>query len=71
MQFGSASSNEFIEDVITVSGISGYVTDLDVEMQIGHTWVSDLDIQLSYGGTTIQLIDRQGSSGDNVDVTFR
>ena len=60
-----------IDDVINVSGVSGLVSAIDVEMKMDHPWVWDLHISLSYDGTSIVLISGQGSSGDHINVTVR
>ena len=54
------------------------LTDVDVNVQIEHTWVGDLIIQLqSPSGTTVTLLDRPGVDGsgfgcsdNNMNVTF-
>ena len=58
---------------------AGDVLDVDVDLQISHTWVGDLIVTLEHvdTGTTMTLMDRPGvpattfgCSGDNVDATF-
>jgi serine protease len=55
----------------------GNLTDLDVAVQIAHTWVGDVIVRLTHvdTGTTVDLIDRPGvpassfgCSGDNIDA---
>lgn len=54
------------------------LTDLDVRVQIDHTWVGDLRIQLrSPAGTLVTLLDRPGvpastygCSDDDLDIVF-
>ena len=54
------------------------LTDLEVAVQIDHTWVGDVAISLtSPGGTTVSLLDRPGvpagtfgCSNDNMAVVF-
>ncbi len=54
----------------TISGLSGTITDLNVRINITHTFVGDLVISLvSPAGTTVSLINRRGSSGDNFTNT--
>ncbi|MCB1587598.1 MAG: DUF11 domain-containing protein [Xanthomonadales bacterium] len=44
-----------------VSGVAGPITDVDVQVNITHTWVGDVQIDLtSPGGTTVRLLDRPG-----------
>jgi subtilisin-like proprotein convertase family protein len=67
---GITSSFDVAEDVT--------LTDLDVRVNIEHTWVGDLRIQLrSPAGTVVTLLDRPGVPGssfgcsdDDLDVTF-
>ncbi|HPE83241.1 MAG TPA: proprotein convertase P-domain-containing protein, partial [Aequorivita sp.] len=51
---------------------TGSITDLNVDMDIAHTWVSDLIISLtSPDGTTITILDYAGScSQNNIDVVL-
>ncbi|MEM7245080.1 MAG: proprotein convertase P-domain-containing protein [Acidobacteriota bacterium] len=68
--------NGGISDTITM-GASFQVTDVDVRLDISHTWVGDLVITLSHAGTNVTLIDRMGSppltfgcDQDNLDITL-
>jgi len=55
----------------TVTGLSGLVIDLNVTINIAHTFVSDLEIVLvSPSGTRIVLASGVGWSGDNFVETF-
>lgn len=56
---------------ITVTG-SGRVGDIDVLLNISHTWDADLVLTLSHGGTTVLLSNRNGGSGgaDYTDTLF-
>jgi subtilisin-like proprotein convertase family protein len=49
------------------------ITDLDVDLDITHTWVGDLQITLeSPAGTQVLIFDgsADGCSGDNINVVF-
>lgn len=43
--------------------------DLDVAINVSHTFVEDLIVKLSYGGHTVELVRRRGGSGDNFTST--
>ncbi|MDZ7362581.1 MAG: S8 family serine peptidase [candidate division KSB1 bacterium] len=46
------------------------ITDVNVTMNISHTWVSDLVITLTApNGTSVGLFSRNGGSGDNLSTT--
>ncbi|QLG44230.1 proprotein convertase P-domain-containing protein [Costertonia aggregata] len=50
---------------------SGIITDVNVSLNITHTWNADLDISLiSPSGTTVVLSSDNGGSGDNYVNTF-
>jgi hypothetical protein len=58
---------------------SGPIVDLDVYLNVDHTWVGDLDftVQDLDTGTSVMIVDRPGfpastygCSGDNMDVTL-
>ena len=57
---------------INVAGLSGTLQDVDVKVNILHTYVSDLRLTLiAPDGTRIILFNRHGGSGDNlVNTTF-
>lgn len=67
-----------VSDELVVSGTSGTVSNLDVVVDIDHTWVADLRLRLTRvsDGTLINLMTNPtnnptGScSGDNVRVTY-
>ncbi len=77
------SSSVDAVSVINVGG-SGGVADLNVEVEITHTWVGDLKVVLTHvdTGTQVTIIDRPrrrcclrrlrrfGCSGNNVDATL-
>jgi subtilisin-like proprotein convertase family protein len=41
-------------------GDFGPVGDVDVNLQITHTWVGDLQVDLTHGATTVRVVDRPG-----------
>ena len=58
-------------------GQSGTITDLDIEVDIVHTWVGDLILQVSHNGVTVTIMDQpgvpasqNGCNADNVLATF-
>jgi subtilisin-like proprotein convertase family protein len=52
---------------ITIAGLAGSLLDVDVKVNIYHTWVGDLQITLiAPDGTRIQLFNRYGGSADNI-----
>lgn len=59
--------NTTVNVPINVAGVAGLIQDLDVTLNISHTWVSDISIRLiSPGGTDVLLFNRRGGSGDNL-----
>ena len=68
-----------ISDTITI-GASGTIADLNVCVDIPHTWVGDVKVTLTHmsTGTMIDLIDRPGDipnppsgcSGDDIEATL-
>ncbi len=88
-QAGAVTPNETLPLAITDNAPAGVtstitvaeditLTDLEVALQINHTWVGDLVVSLtSPGGTTVTLLDQPGvpastfgCSSDNMDVVF-
>ncbi len=62
----SPYSPNYVYTPIDVSGVQGRITDVNVQVDIDHTWVSDLRLVLvSPDGTRIQLANRVGGSGDD------
>lgn len=56
---------------VNVSGLVGLLTDVNVTLNITHTWDSDLAILLvSPAGTRVQLVNNRGGSGDNFTGTI-
>ncbi|MBX3396444.1 MAG: PQQ-dependent sugar dehydrogenase [Phycisphaerae bacterium] len=44
---------------------SGAITDLNVALQISHTWNGDLIVTLTHNATTVTLMNRPGGTGNN------
>ncbi len=60
-----------IVSTLAVSGRSGPVLDVEVKVNITHTWDADLDVYLiSPSGTRVALFTDAGSSGDNFTDTI-
>jgi subtilisin-like proprotein convertase family protein len=75
--FGGPGQGNSVTDTIAVTGQGASIGDLDVDLQIGHTWVGDLDATLSGPACgPVQLMDQPGDpplfgcSHDNIDATF-
>lgn len=65
------TDNVTVEDTLAVAGVSGAVLDIDVRVNLTHTWMSDLQLWLvSPSGQVIQLFNRHGGSGDNLVNTI-
>ena len=55
---------------ITVSGLSGTIVDVNVTLDINHTWNSDVDVHLrAPDGTLIELFTDVGGSSNNFTNT--
>ncbi|HHB90955.1 MAG TPA: hypothetical protein ENK60_06565 [Anaerolineae bacterium] len=72
------SDTNGVSDTITLTD-STQLQDLDIQLDISHTYVGDLMVTLEHvdTGTTVTLIDRPGvpdstygCSGDNIDATI-
>jgi large repetitive protein len=64
------NDNSTIEMPIVVSGFTGVLSDVDVSLNLTHTYVGDLEISLiSPLGTQIMLSNRRGGGGDNFTGT--
>ena len=62
--------NSTIQSTITI-GNDGVIEDLDLQLDITHTWDADLIATLtSPGGTVFTLFSDVGSSGDNFTGTY-
>jgi subtilisin-like proprotein convertase family protein len=76
LTYRSGTVNLAIKDLRkTVSSIQirqGHIiADLNVTVDVSHTWVGDLIFTLrAPNGTLIKLFDRRGGSGDNVAASF-
>jgi subtilisin family serine protease/subtilisin-like proprotein convertase family protein/uncharacterized protein (DUF2141 family) len=61
---------ETVTSELTLSDFSGTVTDVNVTLDINHTWDKDLDVFLvSPSGTEIELFTDVGADGDNFTNT--
>lgn len=69
-----------VTDSVTVSGLPGNVTDVNVRVEATHTWVGDLRFRIARGSpaTTANLMTNPSTpggtvgncQGDNVEITF-
>jgi len=60
-----------VNSVVAVAGTTANITDLDVTVNLTHTWIGDVVLTLrSPTGTVITLINQRGSSGDNLTNTI-
>jgi hypothetical protein len=44
------------------------ISDVDIALEITHTWIGDLLIQVSHGATTVDLVDRPGRAPAGTNV---
>lgn len=66
---GTGAPNQ-INSTINVQGTSGNIEDVNVKIDIDHSYTRDLIIRLkSPDGTTVVLVNRMGGSGDDFDET--
>ncbi len=66
----SASGTPAVQSINTVSGVPGVVTDVNVTLNISHTWDEDLSVFLTApNGTVVQLFSGLGGSADNFTNT--
>lgn len=76
IQYDSTDTPVAIADNATVTstisiGDTGVIADLDLRLDITHTWDSDLDVFLiAPDGTRIELFQDIGGSGDNFTQTY-
>lgn len=83
ISFNSTDTPVNIIDNTTVTSTlnipnQGTITDIDVYLDISHTWVGDLIINISHDGTTVNLLDNVGNpaisgdgcGNDNIDATL-
>ncbi len=67
---GSSTTPSVRTSIINIP-VSTCVTDLDVDMDISHTFKGDLIVELrSPAGTTVRLHNRTGGSTDNIVGTY-
>ena len=66
----SAGAPSVIESTLQVTGLSDRIFDVNVQLNITHTWTSDLRISLiAPSGTSVLLVAGEGSSGDHFKDT--
>jgi len=66
----SASGTPTITSLMAVSGQSGSISDVDVNLNITHSYDGDLEITLiAPDGTRVLLINKQGGESDNFTNT--
>lgn len=58
-----------INSNITVPSGFGSVLDVNVELDITHTWIGDLDIDLDHNGDSVNIWDNRCGSTDNMHAT--
>lgn len=59
--------NTTVQGSVAVAGLGNYVMDVDLTVNITHTWSGDLDIMLtSPGGTTVVVTTDNGGGNDDV-----
>lgn len=64
----SGAGNSYTSTINVVANFP--ITDVNVTIDIDHTWVADLDITLtSPNGTVVELTSDNGGSGDNYTAT--
>jgi len=67
----SSTRTSIVTSTINLSGLTGTVQDVDIKINLRHTWISDLRITLiAPDGTRIILFNRHGGSGDNLTNTI-
>lgn len=65
------SDNTTINSTLAVSGVIGPLTDVNVKLNITHTYVGDLRLRLvGPTGVAVTLVDSHGGSGDNFTNTI-
>src|SRR5205085_6019426 len=56
-----------VSSTLAVAGLAGAITDVNVTVNITHTYTGDLTVFLvSPGGISVQLFNRNGLNGDNL-----
>jgi len=60
-----------ITDSLLITGQQGIITDLNVSIELTHTWINDLVIELtSPSGTTVALFNNQCADENDIVATF-
>lgn len=60
-----------VMSTIDVLGVEGRIRDVQVALEIEHSWTSDLIVTLvAPDGTRVVLVDREGGSGDDFSGTI-
>jgi len=55
---------------VQTATVTGAVVDVNVQVNLTHTWDGDLRLKLAHGATTISLCTNRGGSGDNFSNTI-
>lgn len=65
------SDNSTVSDTIVLppAMLGGTITDVDVRVQLDHTYIGDLEIDVT-SGTSVVVFDNLCGGQDNLDVTF-
>jgi subtilisin-like proprotein convertase family protein len=63
-----AAPNDVVSDTISVAD-SFLISDINVELQISHTWIGDMDITIEHNGTSVVLFYHQCGSTQNINST--
>ncbi|MCL5097751.1 MAG: proprotein convertase P-domain-containing protein [Candidatus Omnitrophica bacterium] len=65
------NDNSTLTKSMTVSGVTGAITDVNIGVSLDHTWDADLRLTLiAPDGTRVTLANGNGGSGDNFRTTF-
>lgn len=68
---GAGTGGGGITNQITIpAGDVGSIVDVDVQVQMTHTWRSDIQMALSDGTNTVIMANNHDGSGDNYFATF-
>lgn len=59
----------FVCDTFNVTD-SAILEDVDIDVQVTHTFLGDLIINVEHNGTTVELFNRACGTQDNMDVIF-
>lgn len=63
-QFGNLETNTSTTSQINVTGAAPYIRDVNVRVNIPHTWSSDIDLTLTHGGITVPLTTDNPDDGN-------